>query len=76
MTKPEQQIRDGYTGQFAYKLGGFDRMCVCGHSLGSHCAGGFDCLVGTGIPQFGADDNSKTCDCQKFRQSRRKLRKE
>lgn len=69
--KEREQNRDAYTGQFAF-TGGFERMCVCGHTLASHGLGGIDCLVGTGIPQYNGDDNSKQCECQKFRLSRRK----
>ena len=65
------RTRDEYTGQFACNQD-FQRMCVCGHRLGSHGWGGFDCLVATGIPQFMDDDNSRECACVKFRQSRRK----
>lgn len=65
------QTRDQYTGQFACN-NRYERMCVCGHRLGSHGVGGFTCLVATGIPQFMDDDNSRPCDCEKFRQSRRK----
>jgi hypothetical protein len=60
-------------GQFAY-FGGFDRMCVCGHTLGIHCAGGFDCFAGqNGFKAEAESAGLKTpCDCQKFRPSRKK----
>lgn len=62
--------RDDRNGQFAYD-GKFERLCICGHTLGVHAVGGFDCLAGTNC----LDDPhpGKHCDCQKFRQSRRKM---
>lgn len=63
-------------GQFAY-FGGFDRLCVCGHTLGIHCAGGFDCFAtppGEGPKDFQVEGLKARCDCQKFRPSRRKPR--
>jgi hypothetical protein len=61
MTKGQTQSRDPVTGQYAYD-GDFSRMCVCGHPLGEHIAGGFECQCVPG----------RTCDCLKFRQSRKK----
>ncbi len=68
-SKPRAQFRDQTNGQFAMQ-NNWDRMCVCGHVLGSHCAGGFDCLHGTGAEMPRAP--GEHCDCQKFRQSRKK----
>lgn len=69
MSKKRTQFRDQTSGEYAFD-GRFDRMCVCGHALGVHTAGGFDCLAGTNC----MDDPhpGKHCDCQKFHQSRRK----
>jgi hypothetical protein len=62
MTKPGQtQNRDEATGQYAFD-GDLARMCVCGHPLGEHIAGGFECQC----------DPTRHCDCVKFRQSRKK----
>lgn len=64
----KRQLRDPQTGQYAYD-GNWGRMCVCGHTLGVHCAGGFECFAGTNClndPQPGT-----RCACQKFRQSRK-----
>lgn len=68
------QLRDPQSGQFAFD-GRWDRLCVCGHTLGVHCAGGFDCLAGTNCTN---DPNppGKFCDCQKFCLSRRRLQGE
>jgi hypothetical protein len=68
MQARHRQVRDSVTGQYAFD-GDFARMCTCGHTLGVHAAGGFDCLAGTGV----LDDPSPgtTCECRKFRQSRR-----
>lgn len=66
-----KHVRDTHTGQFAYD-GNFDRMCDCGHTLGFHADGGFDCLTGSGCP--GDPHPGVTCDCRKFRQSRRRPR--
>lgn len=63
------QIRDETNGQFAMQ-NNYARMCVCGHTLGDHCAGGFDCLHGTGAEEPRTTD--APCTCQKFRQSRKK----
>lgn len=77
MTAPKKnEYRDPNNGQYAY-FGGFERMCVCGHTLGVHIAGGFEC----GADPFGKDENgfsepdSANCKCLKFRPSRRKADK-
>lgn len=67
MTVRQRQLRDRATGQYAWD-GDMSRMCVCGHTLGVHCAGGFDCMNGSGCP--GA--TGEPCDCQKFQLSRKK----
>ena len=61
------QVRDPVTGQFAYE-GDWSRMCTCGHTLGVHVHGGFDCLNGESID--GA--TGEPCDCTRFRPSRRR----
>lgn len=60
MTKRENEYRDPLTKQYAY-MGNFERMCVCGHRLACHIAGGFEC--GT-IPNDYPE--SKGCQCVKF----------
>jgi hypothetical protein len=58
------QAREKTTGRYAFD-GRFDRACVCGHTLGVHIAGGFECInhdVGDG----------KRCDCLRFREKRRR----
>lgn len=62
-----KQYRDPLSGQFAHD-GRFDRLCVCGHELGDHVAGGFDCNV----PMDGGLRRAKPCDCVRFRASRAK----
>lgn len=52
--------RDPMTGQYAYD-GDYDRVCRCGHILGVHVDGGFECInvdVGDRTP----------CACRKFRE--------
>lgn len=52
------KARDPKTGQFSY-ANGFSRMCKCGHTLGVHVSGGFECVnrdAGDGTP----------CSCRKF----------
>lgn len=65
----------GADGRYEY-FGGFDRVCVCGHTLGIHCAGGWDCFAvpvsETGCKDFQVEGLEKACDCQKFRPSRAK----
>lgn len=60
-------------GQYAY-FGGFDRLCVCGHTLGIHCAGGFDCFAGPPGTAFPIEGLTERCKCEKFRPSRRKIK--
>lgn len=69
MTKARHQFRDPQTQQFAYQ-NNWERLCVCGHPLGCHVAGGFDCLNGQNI----AYATGEPCDCEKFRPSRKKPR--
>ena len=63
---PRRPARDPVTGQFAYE-GDWGRICVCGHSLGAHIAGGFDCIAA----ESGEAPPGTTCDCTKFRPARR-----
>jgi hypothetical protein len=51
--KQENEYRDPVTKRYAY-FGRFERPCLCGHTLGIHIAGGFDC-------------GARGCDCEKFR---------
>lgn len=54
--------RDAVTGQYAYS-GDWDRVCRCGHTLGIHVDGGFDCLN----QERGAGGSGEPCDCERFR---------
>lgn len=65
--KRENEYRDPATGQYSY-FGDFDRLCVCGHSLGAHIAGGFEC--GTNPADY---PETKGCQCQKFKPTRNPL---
>jgi hypothetical protein len=56
-TAKDDHYRDRATGQYAY-WNDFDRLCECGHRLGDHVAGGFEC---------GLFDHTAGCQCQKFR---------
>ncbi|NTF23602.1 hypothetical protein G6L37_35095 [Agrobacterium rubi] len=59
MGVPKSKLRDPVTGQYAYDEN-WDRMCRCGHALGVHVSGGFDCI--------NAVEGDRTpCDCEKFR---------
>lgn len=67
---PRAQNRDDRNGQYAMQ-NNYDRICVCGHTLGVHAyAAPHDCLHGTGAetPRCPGEH----CDCQKFRQIRKK----
>ena len=71
------QFRDQQNGQFAYD-GNWNRLCVCGHELGYHVAGGFDCLNGDRL-NIGSIEGldahrfpNTNCRCEKFRPSRKK----
>lgn len=64
--------RDHVTGQYAFD-GDFGRMCRCGHTLGVHVHGGFDCLnAQAGI---GPEHTGEPCDCERFRPVRKRSRK-
>lgn len=66
-----ENYREPGTGRYAY-WNDFERLCVCGHTLGQHVAGGFECLCGpNGIIEHHAETR---CECQKFRPSRKKPR--
>jgi hypothetical protein len=65
-----KHYRDPTNGQYAY-WNKFERLCVCGHPLGVHIAGGFECCNGDrNMEEWGG--NGQPCDCEKFRPSRRK----
>lgn len=61
--------RDSQTGQYAF-VGDWDRICRCGHELGIHGEGGFDCFNADrdniGAPYAGRFP-ATSCGCQKFR---------
>lgn len=61
--------RDPVTGQYAYS-NDWERMCRCGHPLGAHVSGGFDCINGSDAPMC----DGTPCACEKFRPSRAKMR--
>jgi hypothetical protein len=70
----KNEYRDEMSGRYSY-FGNFDRLCVCGHTLGIHCAGGFDCFAhpaGRGPKDFQVEGLEQPCKCQKFRPSRRR----
>lgn len=56
--------RDPSTGQYAYD-NDFDRLCRCGHTLGEHVDGGFDCIYTVAGPVVLRD--APPCPCRKFR---------
>lgn len=58
--------RDPVSGQYAFD-GNLSRLCVCGHELGKHIHGGWEC--GTAPSLY---PETKGCKCQKFRPSRKR----
>jgi len=63
-------------GQFAYERN-WERLCVCGHTLGNHaCGSPADCLFYS-LPECERigkpGEQVVNCGCQKFRLSRRKV---
>jgi hypothetical protein len=64
----KDEYRDPTNGQFAY-CGDMSRLCVCGHTLGVHIAGGFECGIDA---KANGEPEAVGCQCQKFRLSRRK----
>src|SRR5208283_1725895 len=61
-------------GQYAFD-GRLERICVCGHTLGNHCAGSpADCLFYS-LPAYEREDkpgaDKPECGCQKFRERRK-----
>ena len=59
--------------------GGWDRLCICGHTLGVHSAGSpADCLFYSLNPKVQAEQSHLQsadvidCGCQQFRLSRKK----
>lgn len=67
--KRENELR-GADGRYQH-FGNFNRLCVCGHRLGIHCAGGWDCFAAP-EGEFKVEGLTERCKCQKFRPSRRK----
>jgi hypothetical protein len=63
--KRENEYRDPTTGRFDY-FGDFDRLCKCGHSLGVHIAGGYECGTDT---SGNNEPEAAGCKCQRFRPS-------
>lgn len=60
------QIREPTTGRYAFD-GKWERLCTCGHKLGAHIAGGFECGTDpNGYPE------TRGCNCQRFRPSRKR----
>lgn len=76
MTSTKQPKRE-LDGKYAFD-GNYDRLCVCGHTLGSHsCGSPADCLFYSlsaaderRITDPGADNPN--CGCLEFRLSRKK----
>ena len=67
MPARRNQFRDPTNQRFAY-TDNWDRLCVCGHKLGCHVAGGFDCLNDEPVKYA----TGEPCDCKKFRPSKAK----
>lgn len=59
--------REAGTGKYTYK-GKWDRLCTCGHTLGTHAAA----TVDGERPCFDEDINKdgKVCNCTKFQLSK------
>lgn len=61
--------RDRSNGRYTFD-GNMERLCVCGHTLGKHCAEApHDCLAHS---MSDATPDEKACQCPKFRPSRKK----
>lgn len=61
----KDEYREPGTGRYAY-WNDFDRLCKCGHSLGVHIAGGYDC----GADAKGNNEpEAEGCTCERFRPS-------
>jgi hypothetical protein len=69
-------------GRYAYD-GNYDRLCVCGHTLGVHSAGSpADCLFYSFSEEEKAQERNSgkhlmvdaDCGCHRFRLSRKKQR--
>lgn len=73
MTRPWQKRGDD--GRYEH-TGDWNRLCVCGHTLGVHAAGSpADCLLysmGPDKPMAEQRNPDVNCGCQKFRLSRRR----
>lgn len=68
MSRANQQRRDQETGRYDYD-GRMHRICICGCTLGVHCATNpHECFAHT-MPKDHED--YKDCKCPKFRQSRK-----
>jgi len=61
--------REEDTGRFAYH-GGWDRLCICGHTLGVHSAA----KTKDYHPCFNNDygEDGEDCDCEKFKPAKKK----
>jgi len=64
-----KRYREPGTGRFAY-WNDFNRVCKCGHRLGDHVAGGFECGCD---PQHSPE--TRGCKCQRFRPTGKRRRK-
>lgn len=78
--KPAKHIqnRDKRDGRYTFD-GKWDRLCVCGHELGVHYgAAPHECDNLNRVHSMGEKHpqafrvQAKSCDCQKFRPSRKK----
>ena len=66
----DKRSRDAVTGRYDYGVDtDMSRMCICGHPLAVHVAGGWQCINGEAC---GPEATLEPCDCRKFRLSRRK----
>jgi len=61
--------RNRHTGQYSFE-GNYERLCVCGHTLGTHAAEPpHDCFnEDTGIESA----TGEVCECKRFRPSKKK----
>ena len=56
-------VRDPLTGRYAFG-GDMSRLCACGHTLGVHTHGGFDCL---NSERDAPGSDGHPCKCKRFR---------
>ena len=63
-TQLQQRRKDG-----RYDLSKMHLLCVCGHTLGVHVAGGHNCIAHEAW-NGGTPESVDMCDCEKFKRAK------